>query len=310
MKKVLLLAASWLMILTGCQKEATMDTQSEDFVSVQVATALPAEFTRTPGDGTQVNRAVLQAYKVTDEGDVKYGTLEYASVNNKAASFNLRLPKNQNFKFVVWADNVADATAAIKTDKHYDLSGGFEAVTLKGSYVGNDETRDAFYGAGTVDTSLESPSAQIDLHRPFAQLNIFATDYASALSQPVKVRISSTDNNLVTGFNAETGALASATSQFSYESTILTGGETGQMTLDYLFAPADEQELLTFTIEFLGDDGSVIASRELSSIPIQKNYRTNVRGSFLTGTTTDIDVDIEATINPGFEEPDNNEVTE
>lgn len=309
MKKVLLLAASWLMILTGCQKEATMDTQSEDFVSVQVATALPAEFTRTPGDGTQVNRAVLQAYKVTEGTAVKYGTLEYASVSEKKASFNLRLPKNQNFKFVVWADKVDDATADIQIDKHYSLSNGLDAITLAGNYVGNDETRDAFYGAGTVNTSSENPSAQISLSRPFAQLNIFATDYASALSQPVKVRISSTDNNLVTGFNAETGELTSATNQFGYESAILAGGEAGQMTLDYLFAPADQQELLAFKVEFLGDNGSVIASRELSNIPIQKNYRTNVRGSFFGGTTTDIEVDIEATINPGFEEPDN-EVTE
>lgn len=309
MKKVLLLAASWLMILTGCQKEATMDTQSEDFVSVQVATALPAEFTRTPGDGTQVNRAVLQAYKVTEGTAVKYGTLEYASVSEKKASFNLQLPKNQNFKFVVWADKVDDATADIQTDNHYSLSNGLDAITLAGNYVGNDETRDAFYGAGTVNTSSENPSAQISLYRPFAQLNIFATDYASASPQPVKVRISSTDNNLVTGFNAETGELASATGQFSYESAILTGGEADQMTLDYLFAPADQQELLTFKVEFLDAGGSVIASRELSNIPIQKNYRTNVRGSFFGGTTTDIEVDIEATINPGFEEPDN-EVTE
>ena len=309
MKKVLLLAASWLMILTGCQKEATMDTQSEDFVSVQVATALPAEFTRTPGDGTQVNRAVLQAYKVTEGTAVKYGTLEYASVSEKKASFNLQLPKNQNFKFVVWADKVDDATADIQTDKHYSLSNGLDAITLAGNYVGNDETRDAFYGEGTVDTSSENPSAQISLYRPFAQLNIFATDYASASPQPVKVRISSTDNNLVTGFNAETGELVSATSQFGYESAILTGGEAGQMTLDYLFAPADQQELLTFKVEFLDGENEVIASRELSNIPIQKNYRTNVRGSFLGGTTTDIEVDIEATINPGFEGTDK-EVTE
>lgn len=309
MKKVLLLAASWLMILTGCQKEATMDTQSEDFVSVQVATELPAEFTRTLGDGTQVNRAVLQAYKVTGDASVKYGELEYAQVSDKTANFNLRLPKNQKFKFVIWADKVDDATAAIQADKHYDLSGGFEAVSLKEDYVGNDETRDAFYGAGTVDTSSENPSATISLIRPFAQLNIFATDFASASSQPVKVRISSTDNNLVTGFNAETGELASATSQFGYESTILTGGEAGQMTLDYLFAPANQQELLTFKVEFLDGENKVITSRELSNIPIQKNYRTNVRGSFFGGTTTDIEVDIEATINPGFEEPDN-EVTE
>lgn len=302
MKKVLLLAASWLMILTGCQKEATMDTQSEDFVSVQVATALPAEFTRTPGDGTQVNRAVLQAYKVTEGTAVKYGTLEYASVSEKKASFNLQLPKNQNFKFVVWADKVDDATAYIQTDKHYSLSNGLDAITLAGNYVGNDETRDAFYGAGTVDTSSENPSAQISLYRPFAQLNIFATDYATTSPQPVKVRISSTGNNLVTGFNAETGELASATSQFGYESTILTGGEADQMTLDYLFAPADQQELLTFKVEFLDGKNEVIASRELSNIPIQKNYRTNVRGSFLGGTTTDIEVDIEATINPDFDD--------
>lgn len=302
MKKVLLLAASWLMILTGCQKEASMDTQSEDFVSVQVATALPAEFTRTPGDGTQVNRAVLQAYKVTEEGDVKYGALEYASVSEKTATFKLQLPKNQNFKFVVWADNVDDAASAIETDKHYQVSSGLDAITLAADYVGNDETRDAFYGVSeTVDTSSENPSAEISLTRPFAQLNIFATDYATASPQPVKVKITSSTTNLVTGFNAETGALASATGQFSYESAILTGGEADQMTLDYLFAPADQQELLAFKVEFLGDDGSVIASRELSNIPIQKNYRTNVRGSFLTGTTTDIEVDIEATINPGFD---------
>lgn len=301
MKKVsFLLVSGLLMLFTACQKEASIDSMP-DSVSVTVKVDVPSDFSRAPGDGKTVNRCVLQVYKVGEgQAATAYGAFKYSAISGKNASFDLNLPKNTDFRFVLWADYVDDPENAISTDKHYTLADGLTNISLSNVYAGNDETRDAFYGVVDLASENSSETIAVTLKRPFAQLSIYSSDLQSATPQPAKVRITSTANNLVTGFNAQTGELSTMEAKFSYEAPILAEGYENQLTLDYLFAPADEAQLINFDVEFLDSGNNSLSVKNLSNIPLQKNYATKITGNFFS-SVSEVDVTVTATVNAGFD---------
>ncbi|MEE0864905.1 MAG: DUF6562 domain-containing protein, partial [Alistipes sp.] len=66
--------------------------------------------------------------------------------------------------------------------------------------------------------------------------------------------------------------------------------------MNYLLVGADKE---TVEVEFSYTDGSNAKTRTVGSVPVQRNYRTNIYGKLLTS-----DVDINITIEPEYEEPD------
>lgn len=302
MKKVSFLLISGLLVFfAACQKEAGIDSMS-DAVSITLKADVPSGISRAPGDGLTVNRCVLQIYKVGDNGSTTaYGDLKYSQMSGGNANFDLKLPKNSDFRFVLWADYVNDPLNAISTDKHYTLAEGLKNISLSTGYTGNDETRDAFYGVSDLDISDGNGAPiTVTLKRPFAQLSIYSSDFQSASPVPATVKITSDDNNLVTGFNACTGELSTSDAKFSYEASILSGGNENQMTLDYLFAPADEAQLINFQVEFFDAAGTSLSVKNLSNIPLQKNYATKITGNFFS-EISDVDVTVTANVNAGFD---------
>lgn len=207
------------------------------------------------------------------------------------------MPKNTDFRFVLWADYVDDPVNAISTDKHYTLAQGLANVSFSNDYTGSDETRDAFYGVADL---TDEETIDVTLTRPFAQLSIYSSDLQTAVPQPVKVKITSDYNNLVTGFNACTGELSTSDAKFSYEASILAGGNENQMTLDYLFAPTDEAQLINFNVEFFDADDISLSTKDLSNIPLQKNYATKITGNFFS-SVPEVEITVAATVNAGFD---------
>lgn len=301
MKKVsFLLVTGLLMFFTACQKETGIDSMS-DSVSVTVKADVTSGFSRVPGDGLTVNRCVLQVYKVVEGQATAYGELKYSAMSGGNASFDLNLPKKTDFQFVLWADYVDDPAASISTDKHYTLADGLTNISFSRSYEGNDETRDAFCGVADLTAeNISSGPVDVTLTRPFAQLSISSSDLQSATPRPAKVKITSVENNLVTGFNAQTGELSTVDAPFSYEAPILSGEIENQMTLDYLFAPADEAQLISFNVEFFDASGASLSTRNLSNIPLQKNYATKITGNFFS-SVSEVDVTVAATVDAGFD---------
>ncbi|MCR8893829.1 DUF6562 domain-containing protein [Bacteroides sp. ET336] len=298
MKKLTFLLVSGLLILfSACQKVGGIDSVS-DSVSVNVKADVPSGVSRVPGDGMTVNRCVLQVYKVVDgQTMTAYGELKYSAMLDREANFELNLPKNTDFRFVLWADYVDDPVNAISTDKHYALAQGLANVSFSNDYTGSDETRDAFYGVADL---TDEETIGVTLTRPFAQLSIYSSDLQTAVPQPVKVKITSDDNNLVTGFNACTGELSTSDAKFSYEASILAGGNENQMTLDYLFAPTDEAQLINFNVEFFDADDISLSTKDLSNIPLQKNYATKITGNFFS-SVPEVEITVAATVNAGFD---------
>lgn len=301
MRKLFLLAAGLSMTLTACQKDEGLvsDGATSQTITVTIPQGVQTRATAADfGNGTQVDRCLLQIYR-SGTTPAKYGEQQSATVQKGTdgkltATFNLRLVASQTYDFVFWADCSADG-GRYDTD---DLT----AITLKDgvSYTGNDDKFDAFFFCKKDYTVSESFSEEFTLRRPFGQLNVKTLDLAAipdnaADLKPAKVKVNFT--SLPTTFNAYTGE-ESGEAAVEYTADVLNA--TGELTVDYIWAPVEQATLADFSMTFYGADGNEISTNsDFKSIPIRRNYRTNVSGNLLTKQG-----DITVKIDPEFYTPE------
>lgn len=300
MRKLFFLSAFFMMCMTACQKNEVSGGLSDD-AQITICASLPSEMTETraTGDGTKVNRCIMEIYL---NGE-RYGERQVVAVQNLSATFSTRLIAGKTFDLVFWADK---ANEDGKSDLHYDTSDLENVKFAAGDpYLGNDDSRDAFFGAVQVYAD-NSKNVPVVLHRPFGQLNVKTLDFdevkaAAPYLEPKKVAV--TFASVPTGINLLTGELTGELQQVEYANAVNVADAAGAMSFDYIFAPAGtDQHLVDFTMSFRDENGAEVASDyEFTNIPIQRNYRTNVSGYLLTKQGT-----IQVTIDPEFNEPDLN----
>ena len=285
------------MTLTACQKDevspsagATSQTITVSIPQGVQTRAAAADF----GDGSQIDRCLLQIYR----NGQPYGEQQTATVTGNTATFNLRLVAQQKYDFVFWADC---SEAGYETDDLSTIKLGSDA-----DYTGNDDKFDAFFLCKKDYTVTESFSETFTLRRPFGQLNVKTLDLAAipdnaADLKPAKVKVNFT--SLPNTFNALTGE-ESGEAAVEYTADVLNA--TGELTVDYIWAPVEQATLADFTMTFLDAAGNEIsANSDFKSIPIRRNYRTMVSGNLLTKQG-----DITVEIDPEFYKPDINDYPE
>ena len=279
--------------MSACQKAESLDPASGD-VQITVNASFPAQMleTRVAGDGTTVDRCIMQIYL---DGEL-YGEHQYAQVQGLKATFSARLIAGKTFDLVFWADK---SGGDINSDLHYNTA-DLANVAFTGDYIGNDDARDAFFGTAQV-ISDKSQAVNVELKRPFGQLNVKTLDLAevkaaSPALEPKKVKIEFA--SVPTGINLLTGELTDAKSAVAYADAAAVVDAEGHLSFDYVLAPAGtEQFLADFTMSFLDENGAEVAGAyDFSSIPVQRNYRTNVSGNLLTKKA-----DINVEVKPGFD---------
>ena len=279
--------------MTACQKSESFDAVSGD-VDITVSTSLPAQMaeTRAAGDGTTVDRCIMQIYL----DNQPYGEHQYAQVQGLKATFSARLVAGKTYDLVFWADKKG---TDLKTDLHYNTA-DFAHVAFIGDYAG-DESRDAFFGSAQV-VADQSKAVSVELRRPFGQLNVKTLDLAEVKAaaptlEPKMVKVAF--KNVPTEIDLTTGELATTTQAVAYVDAVALAGTNGELTVDYVFAPKaeGEQYLTDFTMSFLdANKAQVAADYEFTNIPVQRNYRTNVSGNLLTKKA-----DINVTVVPDFD---------
>ena len=292
------------MTLTACQKDEGLvsDGATSQTITVTIPQGMQTRATAADfGNGAKIDRCLLQIYH-SGTTPAKYGEQQSATVQKGAdgkltATFNLRLVAQQTYDFVFWADC---SEAGYETD---DLS----AITLgsDADYTGNDDKFDAFFLCKKDYTVTESFSETFTLRRPFGQLNVKTLDLAAipdnaADLKPAKVKVNFT--SLPNTFNALTGE-ESGEAAVEYTADVLNA--TGELTVDYIWAPVEQATLADFKMTFLDAAGKEIsANSDFKSIPIRRNYRTMVSGNLLTKQG-----DITVEIDPNFYKPDITVVT-
>ena len=297
-----------MMLLASCQRdELTGGTPAGEEVTVSISAVMPeggepvVRSATDPGDGSDVNRCIMSIY-LADEGlaggPILYAEKVIAQVSGKTAVFpDQRLVSGHEYRFVFWADYVADNTSETgrATDLNYDTQ-TFPIISFKDgvAYKSNDDTRDAFFLV--EDVTVSGPSAQsFELRRPFGQLNIITNDWGAISEEaadqlrPAKVKLTFNDvPNTIDLLTGEVSGAADLTGEADKVSKIAQDGDAKHLSFDYILAKEGEQTILPdFTMDFLADDDNtkVTDTYTFTNIPVQRNYQTNVSGNLLTDRT-------------------------
>ena len=307
MKKQLSKLAIFALLLStaSCADEQFAGDLTGGETTVTFNAQLPAGLqTRVAGDG---KTATTLSYAVYEQGTTTpvITSEDEVTFENRQATLSLRLAKGKTYDFLFWADSYGKDAA----ENPYTVD--FATQTLTVDYDGalsNEEARDAFFGKATVAVK-GAVSENIILKRPFAQLNIGTNDMAEAkasglnteaLQSSVKV------SGIFSGMNLMTGLVDANTStevtfglnDIPDESFTADGRTFDYLALNYLLV-SDQKGLVN--CEFTYSDGATTDTKTVDNVPVQRNYRTNIFGSLLTGS-----VDFDITIEPDFDTPDYN----
>lgn len=297
-----------VMLLASCQREDLRGGALEgEERAVTVTALMPSDpvavrSAETPGDGTLANRCLMQVYMVDDpQVPVAYGDPQETAVTSLSATFEARLMSGHAYRLVFWAD-CATAPAAEGgeyRDKYYDTEEFPSKVSLiTTAFRGNQDELDAFFGEASVTAEQLAAgpvSVTADLTRPFGQLNIYATDYAQIPVEnmkPAAVNIAFT--NIYTSIDLTTGELSDLVPVTYAAAVTPHDAATGHLTFDYLLATGEEDAIADFTMNFYTSADATAEAAEpytFSSIPVRRNYITNVRGNLLTDRTA-VTVDV------------------
>ena len=290
MKKLILaMSAIAMLFATSCMKELATENAGETSV-VTFSVATPEMATRAYSDGTTAT--VLQ-YAVYDAAGTELTDLTVTNATiNGTANVTLQLTTGNTYSVIFWA---------AAPNAPYTVDFGTKTMTVDYSAaVCNDENRDAFYkyqeftvtGAMTVD---------VDLKRPFAQFNIGTADYEiAAASGYTPTHSSVTVKQAYTTLDLKNGTVATPVDA-AFASAAIPAGETfpvanhEYVAMTYVLVAAEKGLV---EVEFTYTDGTTAKTRTVGSVPVQRNYRTNLYGNLLTSS-----VDVNVEIVPDYTEP-------
>ena len=292
-KLMYLMAASVMLFATSCENDADVAPNAGEAAVVTFSVGTPEIVSRAYSDGLTAN--VLQ-YAVYDAAGNELTDLTKTDATiNGSTNVKLQLTTGNSYAVIFWA-------AAPNAPYTVDFANKIMTVNYENAAC-NDENRDAFYKYHEFTVS-GTQTETIELKRPFAQLNIGTSDYAASASAGyvptkswVKVPVYTTLNladadGAVGGQQTQTFYLADIKKDETFP---VAGNE--YIAMNYLLVAADKELV---DVEFAYTDGTNAKSRKVGSVPVQRNYRTNIYGKLLT-SEVDINVEIEEDFDGEFD---------
>lgn len=295
MKKVLLgwVAIAGMLFASSCSKETGMPAASGNEVTLSLNVGVERVLsTRAISDGTGADKLV---YQILDEAGAPVGDVVTKDGVTFPVQESVTLIKGKTYKMVAWAQNGA-CTA-------YDLE-AFPTVSV--DYTGavnNDETRDAFFKAVEFEVYDGMESVSVTLKRPFAQINVGTLEETAVVKSSMVVKggyseIDLTDGSVAGAVDEITFAAAAVPAE---ELKVKAADEeTAYKWLSMSYVLINEKENLELAFSFENETGEQLNSLNVPAVPVERNHRTNLLGSFT------VDVDFDITTDGGYE-GDNNE---
>lgn len=248
---------------------------------------------------------------------------EGEDVINTEWEVTISLVKNYSYDIVFWAQ---------KEDSDY-YAINWEARTITANYevAANDVTRDAFYhvAKGYNYITATEDDARIQLTRPFAQINLGASDYAALIEHSGFVNgtanpdlhttitsVTATIPNVLNVLTSEaTGtadvkfSVAPTTELVKDENDIKVTGtnaagvqETMKYKLvgsNYIFANPYKENNPTVELDLTFEYNGKSFDLNVPNVPYARNYQTNILGNFFTSNSK-----FNVVIVPQFKTPD------
>lgn len=288
MKKFLLCVSviATALLAASCQKEAgeADSASAEAIFSVNLPIGLS---TKAIGDGTSAMELYYGVFSQNGEYLTSLAQAAPVEVVGKTATLKLKLVRNYTYSIVFWAQ-APGAPYTFVPDQG----------TVKVDYSGaaNDELRDAFCKLHTFKVLDKATFDEtVYLKRPFAQINFGSDDFAQitelGLDMESTVQINGLAdtydilNGVVSG-NASTDLkLATVPAQYDpAETLVVARKEYGYVSMNYILAPVKFGELANISATFAYNNDTV--TLDVPNVPFQRNFRTNIIGSFFTDEVT------------------------
>lgn len=305
-----LVAMVGMLFATSCSDDLAGVTSDGDEMTVSFSVGVENVLnSRAISDGLTADKLVYQLFDAN--GNALYeAPVVLENVTFPYEALTLRLVKGQTYQIAFWAQN-SECTA-------YDTS-DLTAVKVDYNGVNNDETRDAFFKTEkfTVTNDMKIAST---LGRPFAQINVGVTDddwegakgMAFTKSQVIIAKAADTINLLTGAVSGDAPITYSVSAMPVTRDTpeVLTvntadGKATfNYLSMSYILAPdvtsangssKTTLESLEFAFTNEAGDKTVTLKDGLTNVPVQRNWRTNIVGTFLTS-----DVNFEIIIEPDY----------
>ena len=316
MKKLFSTGALMLSILSlgSCSSEMEMPDNPID-KTTRITLSVPAEVvSRSFATGEHANQLSYAVYihgeNNTPGALVASETKEVTFDNNGSYPLEIELVNGKAYDFIFWADN-KDAGA-------YTFDAVNHTITMTdAAFTSNNDKVDAFYGTLTTPVIDGAYSGNVSLYRPFAQLNLGASDLDDELFNNVQ----EIDKNKVytkltvstyRSFDIWSGTCAGDAEKVTYSMPAdaidtqenlfpYMSGIYKYVSMHYLLMPkktADQaSDIVGLTYEFYNapDATDSFYSIEVPNVPVRQNYRTNIYGQIFTDLGT-ITVDIQSGI--------------
>lgn len=303
LKSLLSLTMGLCLALSACTSEDfTNKTLTDGEATVSFSVNIPKTIqSRAFSDGSQATSVYAILYRTTNNGDefVKTITTTY----NSGATIETRLVKDQAYKIVFWAQKGSNAISADgksagtpgegEAPYTIDPQTGVVSMNYGEAPVGNDESRDAFAAEYTISKVTEDVSVEVELTRPFSQLNFAASDFDSAKEAGVEYTKAAVTVDAYPSLNLISGAATGNLTSVTFASTAFPATETfpnsdtsdeteyKYLSMNYFLVYQDASSTLDKAVLTLANDNEW-QSFEYTNVPVQKNYRTNVYGALLT----------------------------
>ena len=313
-----LFAMATMLFTASCQEEdiAGINAGNSDVVTFAVnmkQTAATRAEAALAGRGKQANKLYYGVYEATEVDADGNGTAwqlvsaisaaqeegqkDPADISSGNVNVEIKLAKQKLYSVIFWATNENNDVCNVDWVNR--------TMTMTNDGTANNEANDAFWAYETVKLN-GAVAKTVDLYRPFAQLNIGASEQDIQDAAAANVVVSTSQivlKKVANTFNMETGA-ASGETTLTYDYKAIPN------SADWDF-PVDEHQYLALGYVLVGTNKSLVDvelsykdtkggnySSTFTSVPVQRNYRTNIYGNLLSNSA-DYNVNLKPELGDG-----------
>ena len=287
MRKIFLAVAAMAMLATACTKDDSAVVGNESLVSFSVSSP---ELATRYGEGTTATNLEWAFY---DENGEKLDAIS-SSISNFGGSYSLtvELVDGRDYTALFWAS---------APDAPYTVNWDDKKMVVGSTLTANNEGYDAFYKHLSINNTQKT--YKVELTRPFAQINIATKDLEKAEAAGVNVKSTKVSVAGYNTLNFEDGSVEGETT-FTYNwapviKDVKVMTDYDLISMNYVLV--EQKELVKVTLQVSEEEVSETATyadaitREYTTVPVQRNYKTFIVGNLLT-TTNEFNI----TTVPGF----------
>ncbi len=308
-KSFLFTAAASVLCLASCSQDdfAPVQDNNENGNVTFTVSLNDKPATRAFGDGLSAKNLAYAVYDVSDTEPILAGEgrTEF-SANSLSTTLNITLANGRDYRIAFFASNQNEEGNNVYS---FDAQNKKITVDYSKTHLTADQNvdQDCFFNVLQVNKDQIGSSLSVTLNRPVAQINFGTADLGE---DAVKAAYGENGANLrttltttaYTTLNLLDGSVdLDSEEEFTTTTPAKIIAEVdGIFPVDgydyvhcaYVLVPKTEKSVAEVILSITGGT-AVPQTVEVSNVPLQANYRTNIYGNLLT-STTDITVDKDA----------------